>query len=315
MIKKKILLIGGGGFIGTNLVKYVFEELVEEPIDLVIVSRTKKNDQYTQNNIRYENGDYMDIIFLDKLFSREQFTHVFHFASTTVPVSSNQNIIGDIKDNLIATVNLLEIMKQHACNFILYLSSGGAVYGEFKQDSLDEQHPCEPISSYGVVKYTIEQYIKLYHRQNGLNYLILRISNPYGPFHVSEKQGVVNIAIRKAINKQPLVVWGTGEQSKDYIFVEDIIQIIWLLMKSDVKNEIFNIGSGNTITLNSILGSIKSLIPDFKVSYESSRPADVMKFSLDISKLNKQITFDMTSIEDGLTKTLEWEYSQKGINQ
>jgi len=307
----RILLIGGRGFIGTNIVKYVYEKLLPGEVELFVLSRTNYKGQFIQDNINYVTGDYKDLEFMNALFKQKNFTSVFHFASTTIPVSSNQNIIGDIHDNLLATVNLLEVMKNNNCNFILYLSSGGAVYGEFTQDLLDEMHPCEPISSYGVIKFTIEQYIKLYHKQNGLNYLILRVSNPYGPFHTSEKQGVVNIAIRKAINNLPLSVWGTGEQSKDYIYVEDIAHIVWLLTKAEVRNEIINVGSGSAVSLNVILSQIKDFESDFKVVHEKSLPSDVKTFCLDTTKLKNIVSFDLTPLESGLMKTLEWEKKVK----
>lgn len=311
MIKKKILVIGGNGFIGKNLVKYARDYLNDDDVQLLILARTEVLDFYKQENIRYLKGDYRDVNFLDELFKIEKFTDVFHFASTTIPVSSNQNIVGDVNDNLMATVNLLDVMMKNGCSFILYLSSGGAVYGEFKNDKLGEDHSCDPISSYGVIKLTIEQYIRLYFKQSGINYLILRISNPYGPFHTSEKQGVINIAIRKALNNMPLEIWGNGEQAKDYIYVEDIVNIIWLLIRSDVVNEILNVGSGVTLSLNAIVEKIRIDIPHFNVYYKDALSSDVEKFCLNMNKLNRLISFKLTPIDQGLIKTLEWEKAIK----
>ena len=305
-MKDKILLIGGG-FIGSNFLNYFSDNLNDSQYEIVVLSRSIQPIQSKCNYIRYVEGSYLDVELLNKLFEKERFTKVFHFASNIVPASSNQNKIGDLEDNLIASIRLMEVMKTYNCNFIVYLSSGGAVYGEFEHEKLSEEHPCLPISSYGIIKLTIEQYIKLYHKQSGLKYLILRLSNPYGPFHKSNEQGVVNIAIRKALKSELFKVWGNGTQSKDYIYVEDIIEIIFSLLNSGIQNETINVGSGETISLNFILTKIKELIPGFKVEYENSKPTDIMKFCLDTRILNQFVTVELTPFEKGLSKTVEWE--------
>lgn len=307
MCKNKILLIGGNGFIGKNIVKYIRDNKMDNDSSLIVLSKNCKNTQYNNSSIQYVSGSYADIQFLDDLFKREGFTHVFHLASTTVPASSNQNIEADIHDNLLATISLLEIMKQNSCDFLLYLSSGGAVYGEFQDELLKETHYCQPISSYGILKFTIEQYIRLYHRQAGLKYLILRLSNPYGPFHTSEQQGVINIALRKAIKRKSFEVWGNGKQAKDYIYVEDVARIVWKLIDMQIINEIFNVGSGETTELNVILQNIKSFVPGFTPLYKESKISDVSKFCLDISKLNNLFDCNLTPIDVGLIKTFNWE--------
>lgn len=307
MIKDKILLIGGSGFIGSNYLNYFANYYGESRTELIVLSRFKRERAINCKNIRYIEGDYANPDFLNALFKEQCFTKVFHFASTTVPVSSNQQMIVDVQDNLVASINLLDVMKMHSCNFILYLSSGGAVYGEFAHENLNELHPCLPISSYGIIKLTIEQYIKLYHKQNGLNYLILRLSNPYGMFHTSEKQGVINIAVRKALKNETFKVWGNGNQSKDYIYVEDLIEIIFALMDMNVENEIINVGSGISVSLNFIIKKIKEIIPSFKVEYGLYEPSDIREFCLDTSKLNQFIKLELTPFEKALSKTIEWE--------
>lgn len=307
MMKDKILLIGGSGFIGSNYLNYFANYYGESQSELIVLSRFNRKRVINSKNIRYIEGDYANFDFLNTLFNQQRFTKVFHFASTTVPISSNQQMNVDVHDNLIASINLLEVMKQHNCNFILYLSSGGAVYGEFAHENLNEVHPCLPISSYGIIKLTIEQYIKLYHKQHGLKYLILRLSNPYGMFHTSEKQGVINIAVRKALKNETFRVWGNGNQSKDYIYVEDLIEIIFALINMNVENEIINVGSGTSVSLNFVIKKIKEIIPSFKVEYGLYEPSDIRAFCLDISKLNKFIKVELTPFEKALNKTIEWE--------
>lgn len=304
---KKILLVGGNGFIGKNLIKYAIGNILSDGDRISVLTRSTSNETFVHDQVEYFIGDYIDNLLLDKLFSENKFDAVFHLVSTTIPILSNNNIRSEIQDNLLPTINLLETMSKYGCNFIMYLSSGGAVYGEFANDRLQENHPCKPISSYGIVKLASENYIQLFHKQFGIEYLILRISNPYGPFHTSDKQGVINIAIRKALKSEPFVIWGNGEQSKDYIFVEDIAFIVWRLFQNDIKNQILNVGSGTSISLNSITEQIKLLIPEIEILYENANPSDVRMVTLDIEKIKNYVDFEPTPLKTGLMRTLAWE--------
>ncbi|ACU06120.1 NAD-dependent epimerase/dehydratase family protein [Pedobacter heparinus] len=301
---EKILLIGGGGFIGRNLINSF--ELIKKDIEFVVLSRQNHHFSPTKT-VRYVVGDYGNKDEMEVLFRTEKFNKVFHFANTSVPSSSNFNILDDVDNNLMSTLTLLEVMKKNGCNFILYLSSGGAVYGNSNDRILDEAHYCVPISSYGITKLANEQYIALHSRNYGLNYLILRLSNPYGHFHVSEQQGIVNIAIRKALRNDTVTVWGNGAQEKDYIYVQDVISIIYKLLEKGIVNDTFNVGSGTAIALNDILREIRQALPSLDVKYEPSKPTDVSNFCLSISKLKSVIDFDITPFDDGLAKTIEWE--------
>ncbi|WP_423147458.1 NAD-dependent epimerase/dehydratase family protein [Rubrolithibacter danxiaensis] len=310
MMKERILVIGGSGFIGLNLINYV--NSLTDSCEITVLSRSDSRIVIQNSSIKYVKGSYGDLDLLSCLFKRERFTKVFHFACTTIPLSSNLDIKSDINDNLICTINLLEIMRSYSCHSIVYLSSGGAVYGEYDNDKLKEEYPCQPISSYGILKWTVEQYIKLYHKQYGFDYLILRLSNPYGPFHHSNRQGVINIAVRKALKREPFVVWGNGNQSKDYIFVENIIEVLFELVTRRIQNETINIGSGESFSLNFILGKIKELIPTFIVEYQSARPSDIMSLSLNVNKLREMISFKLTPFDQGLQRTIEWERKNYG---
>lgn len=304
---EKILVIGGNGFIGKNLIQYF--KAMKPQIELVILSRGK-NQPTNEKGVNYVCGDYGDKEFLRKLFKNERFDKVFHFANSSVPVVSNLNITGDIQNNLVSTLTLLEVMTEYDCHFIIYLSSGGAVYGELLTDTLKEDQQCKPLSAYGITKWSIEQYIALYNRNCGINYLIFRLSNPYGFHHNSQIQGIINIAVRKALKKERITIWGDGTQQKDYIFVEDVVSIMVKLLEVGVKNEVFNIGSGVTIALNHILEEIGKLVPGMIIHYEHSKSSDVMNFCLSIEKLNKYIDFQLTPFKAGLIKTIEWEKSQ-----
>ena len=278
--KETILLLGGTGFIGRNIIDYVLKNEEYSNYKIVVLSRNFQRETFA--SIAYVTGDYGDKNVLMRLFSKWNFTKVIHCATSTTPLSSGNNILNDINGNLIATIGLLDVMKENGCSNILYLSSGGAVYGEKHLNTISENEVCDPISSYGVVKLTIENYLRLYQKQYGINYLILRVSNPFGKFHVSEKQGIINIAIRRALREEAIEVWGDGSQSKDYIFVDDMVKIIFSLLKEKVVNKTINVGSGEIHELNMILSTIKIYLPSLEVNYVASKVTDVKDFCLDI---------------------------------
>lgn len=304
-VKEIILLLGGTGFIGRNIIDFINKNGDVSNYKIVVLSRDFQNN--TVDNIEYIRGDYANKKMLIGLFSKWNFTKVFHCATSTTPLSSDNNILCDVNGNLIATIGLLEVMKEYGCNYILYLSSGGAVYGEKHLTTISENEICYPVSSYGVVKLTIENYLRLYQKQYGINYLILRVSNPFGKFHTSEKQGVINIAIRRALRLETIEVWGDGTQSKDYIFVDDLIKIIFELLKQGVANKTINVGSGEIHQLNRILRTIKIHLPTLKVDYVASKITDVKDFCLDISLMQSLLNFELTEFEEAIRKTILFE--------
>lgn len=309
--KETVLLLGGTGFIGKNMIDYIFKNEEYSNYKIVVLSRDFQRE--TDASVEYVTGDYADKSVLIRLFSKWNFTKVFHCATSTTPLTSGNNILSDINGNLIATIGLLDVMRDFGCKFILYLSSGGAVYGEKNLEKISENDICEPLSSYGVVKLTIENYLRLYQKQYGINCLILRISNPFGRFHTSEKQGVVNIAIRRALRSEKIEIWGDGMQSKDYIYVDDLIRIIFLLLKHEVVNKTLNVGSGESYQLNCILNTIRIYLPNVEVEYVESKKTDVKDFSLDISLMQSFVNFKFTEFKEAIQQTIFWENSRKSI--
>jgi UDP-glucose 4-epimerase len=305
-IKEPVLLIGGSGFIGSNILDFsnLNDDLLKR-YKFVVLSRGF--EVYLNESAFYVTGDYSDKNILINLFAKWNFKKVIHCASSTTPFSSKNNILSDINGNLIATIGLLDVMKDFNCNTIIYLSSGGAVYGDKYTKNISEVEICEPLSSYGVVKLTIENYLRFYQKQFGINYLILRVSNPFGKFHNSENQGVINIAIRRVLRGQTIEVWGDGNQTKDYIFADDLVKIIFLLLKSNYLNKIINVGSGQKYQLNGILDTIKGYLPKIEVKYVDSNSIDVKDFCLDISLLKSLIEIEFTEFEDAIEKTISWE--------
>jgi UDP-glucose 4-epimerase len=204
----------------------------------------------------------------------------------------------------------MEMMKKHQVSKLLYLSTGGAVYGNVNQEKVPENYPCKPISSYGIIKLAVEHYIELYAKLYQIDYLILRLSNPFGSFHRSTKQGVINIAVRKALKGEVMTVWGDGSQAKDYIYARDIGYAMAQLIQAGVKNETINVGSGESLTLNAIIKRIQNKLPAFQVEYKDAKLTDVQKICLDTAKLAAKITWETTSFDEALEKTIAYEKSR-----
>jgi UDP-glucose 4-epimerase len=199
-------------------------------------------------------------------------------------------------------------MKRLSVKKIIYLSSGGAVYGNVDQSPINEDSPIKPISSYGIVKSTIEHYILLYNRLYNIDYLIIRPSNPYGPRQGHFiAQGVISTFLRKSANLESFSVYGDGSATKDYIYISDFVSLLWQLTEKDAQG-IFNIGSGTGIDLNQIISCINSVTGiKNEVNYSIQKSYDVNNFILDISRLKKVIgEINFTSLEEGIKNTWNW---------
>jgi UDP-glucose 4-epimerase len=302
---EKNLVVGGSGFLGLNWLEYLQQQGSEN--EVVVFAHEKPEGVPFPSFVTFVTGDYSDAQALEDLFTAHRFDRVFHFASSIIPAISSENIRQDIESNLLPTIGLMEMMKKHQVSKLLYLSTGGAVYGNVNQEKVKEDYPCKPISSYGIIKLAVEHYIELYAKLYQIDYLILRLSNPFGEFHRSPKQGVINIAIRKALKGEVMTVWGDGSQAKDYIYAADIGKAIDGLIRAGVKNETINVGSGESLTLNEIIKRIQSKIPAFQVEYKDAKLTDVQHICLDTTKLSAKMNWEITSFETALEKTITYE--------
>ena len=256
-------------------------------------------------------GDFSDSMMLERLFVENEIDLVIHSLSTTIP-SLSFNARYDVESNLVPTIELLNCMERHHVKDIVYISSGGAIYGDSSDKKHKENEDVFPISSYGVVKLAIEKYLMQYAELFGFRPLILRLSNPYGPFHYSKQQGVCNVALDAALSGEPFVVWGNGDAKKDYIYVTDFVAILFLLLKKGVCKEVVNVGSGKTASVNKILGWIRVLHPSFSWTYGDASKYDVSQFELDTEKLYNLIgDYQFVDIDEGLKRAFEWQRALK----
>jgi len=298
----KFLLIGGNGFIGSHL------------IDVLL----RNNHNVRVFDIAYEryrepikNVDYR-IASLDDLPSLYEamlgIDIVVHLVSASVPSTSNLDAISDVNKNLISTLNILDGLIKLGIKRLVYFSSGGAVYGNTTVKTINEEHHFNPISSYGIIKATIEHYLSLYKVIYGLNTLILRPSNPYGPRQGHFiAQGVISTFLKKVQKGEPLSVFGDGHSSKDYIYIEDLVELCYNLCLT-CEEGAYNLGSGNGTNLLSIIDIINKVTnKKNEVNFSEYKSYDVSNFVLDISKLKNKIgDFSLTELDKGIAKTWDW---------
>lgn len=305
-----IVVIGGNGFIGSHLVDKLLAMGHQVRVFDAMYERFRKpleKVDYRISSLENTPDLYEALLGIDV---------IFHLASTSVPSTSNIDPVADIQSNLIPTLNVLNMAVKLGIKRIVFFSSGGAVYGNPLTEKVNEEHPLNPISSYGIVKATIEKYLFLYQRIYDIKPLILRPSNPYGPRQGHYMaQGVISTFLRKLLINEPLTILGDGEATKDYIFVDDLIDICCRLSFSETTG-VYNVGTGRGTTVNDIVERIKRITAsDINVIKSEKQIYDVSTFVLDISKTTNLVgNFAYTELDEGIAKTWSWLNADKRDN-
>ncbi len=297
-----ILLIGGGGFIGTHIV----EQLDCKQHKITVFNRSKNRFAEELKDIKYIYGDFSDTDAIRKAL--EGIDIVYHLLSTTVPSTADNDPLHDAQSNLIGTIKLLDTLQGSSVKRIIYSSSGGTVYGNPKYIPIDEKHPLSPIGSYGIIKVAIESYIQLYAKKLNLSYLIIRPSNPYGPYQNFEGvQGVISTFLYKEIQEESLTVWGDGKAIRDYIYISDIADFFIKAGLTDIEG-VFNLGSGEGHSVNDIITNIGQITGlKTNVEYIEADTFNVNEVVLDISKAWNTFAWKpKISLKEGMFMHYEW---------
>ncbi len=297
-----ILLIGGNGFIGSHLVDHLLMQ--GHRIRVFDITYERYREPIPTVDYRISTLENIPDLY-EALLGIEI---IFYLASSSVPSTSNVDTVTDINKNLIPLLNVLNLSIKLGIKRIIYFSSGGAVYGDTLNTPITEEQRLNPISSYGIVKVTVEMYLFLYQKLYDLKPLILRPSNPYGPRQGHfMAQGVISTFLRKVKNKENITVFGDGNSIKDYIFITDLID---MCSELSFSNEIgaFNIGSGQGLTINEIITLITNLTGEnVNIVHMEKQKYDVEHFVLDTCKIKNVIgNHPITSIKKGIVETWNW---------
>lgn len=296
---KKILVLGGTGFLGTNLCTY----LLNYDYDVVSYSRKLHSPVCQFPEISYVQGDFLQEVNFARLIDGVDI--IFHLISTTQP--ANQNMSKEFKSNVIPTVNLLDACIGRRIK-IIFFSSGGTVYGIPRYTPIDESHRTNPISPYGIHKLTLEKCLEYYGYMYGIDYMILRISNPYGAYQdPNGKQGAIAVFLSKAIMNRTIEIWGDGSVVRDYIYVDDVMKACISLLNYHGGKRIFNISSGTGYSINKVLGFIEQKINHpLSVQYIRGRKQDVPVNVLDNRLLEKECNWRCdVNLEMGIDKMMQ----------
>jgi UDP-glucose 4-epimerase len=234
---------------------------------------------------------------------------VFHFIGTTLPQSSTENPAYDIETNVLASVRMLDGCVKHGVKRIMFSSSGGTVYGIPERTPIPEDHPNNPICSYGITKLAVEKYIALYHRLHGLEYRIVRFANPYGPRQKTlSSQGAVAVFLGNVLANRPITIWGDGTVRRDYIYIGDAVDACVRVSMGEFPSGIYNVGSGRAVQLNELVETIRNVTgKTVDIKHTQGRKIDVPVNVLDISRISAALGWrPETSLADGIRKTWQW---------
>lgn len=285
--QQRVLVMGGMGFIGSHLSRLLLHEGYSVRIfDKLYCSRSLIAD--IERKIEIEEGDADRPE--DILRALSDIDIAVDFIHTTVPGASMKDPTYDVQSNVVSHTAWLSQLNKTKLSRIIYVSSGGTVYGIPRENPLGEDHPTEPICSYGITKLAVEKYIAMYSDIYGIDYRICRPANVYGEGqHLHVGQGVIGVFLEQCLKKQSIEIWGDGTVSRDYNYVADMVRGVVALIQHNGEGRIFNISSGRGYSLNNIITIIRDdLKIPVQVNYMPSRGFDVPVNILDSSRLMRE---------------------------
>ena len=306
MSKKKIAVFGGGGFIGST----ICDRLLEDGHYIRVFERPRINPYRTfskDERIEWVAGDFSCAHDIESFI--EGVDVVMHLVSSTLPRGSNEDVVFDVQSNLISSLHLLNAMVAQKIKKIIFISSGGTVYGNPIYIPLDEEHPTNPTVSYGITKLAIEKYLLLFQGLHGIKASILRVANPYGERQrIETAQGAVGVFLSNALRHQPIEIWGDGSVIRDYVYVGDVADAFSKAVNYEGTKSVFNIGSGSGKSLNEIINAMREILGlEFEVIYQPARAFDVPVSILNSSLALKELGWStQVNFNDGIKQTASW---------
>jgi UDP-glucose 4-epimerase len=300
----KFLVTGGAGFIGSHLV----DRLINDGHHVAVVDdlSTGSRDNLNPNAAFYE----IDVRSkdLDAVFDKEKPDHVNHHAAQMDVRRSVREPMFDADVNVLGSINLIENCLRNDVKKIVYISTGGAVYGEPDYFPVDEAHPIRPLCQYGISKHTVEHYLYFYGHTYGMRYTVLRYPNVYGPRQNPFGEAGVNaIFIGKMLRGETPTIFGDGEQLRDYVYVSDVVEAnIASLERGD--GQVYNIGSGIGTSVNQIYEKLKQIMDvSAPPVYSEARTGEIQRTYLESSKAKRELGWSaQIGFDEGLRKTVDW---------
>ena len=302
----KCLVLGGGGFIG----KHLCEGLLAKGYQVRVLDRPHldlDDARSLTSKVEWLEGDFTNEV--DVAAALAGCRWVFHLVSTTLPKNSNENPLYDLESNVASTLRLLDLTRHgDAVRKIIFVSSGGTVYGVPRQTPIPENHPTEPVCAYGIGKLAVEKYLELYRILHGLDYAVLRLANPYGEYQRTHgAQGAIPIFMHQALNHETIEIWGDGSVIRDYIYIGDAVAALIRVMSHDGPQRVFNIGSGIGTSLNELVRILQDVTGQtIACRYVAGRNFDVPASVLDISRARTVLGwYPRVALREGIQRVFE----------
>ncbi|NOZ82669.1 MAG: NAD-dependent epimerase/dehydratase family protein [Euryarchaeota archaeon] len=295
------LVTGGAGFIGSHVVDALLEEGYRVRV-IDDLSTGREENLASDGRLEFHRKSILDENLGELLRDVEE---VYHLAAQINVRYSVENPAYDLKVNALGTLRLLE--QAEDLERFLYASSGGAVYGEPQKLPVSEEHPTDPISPYGASKLAGEKYVQLYRYNYGIKYAILRYANVYGERQDARGEaGVIAIFLERLLAGKPLVIYGTGEQTRDYVYVGDVVRAT--LLGRRCSSGVFNIGTGIETSVNTLVDIITEVTGrEPEVEHAEPRKGEVFRIYLDITRARDQLGFSPeVDLHEGIARVWSW---------
>lgn len=300
---KKCLVTGGAGFIGSHIV----ECLIDEGYNVVVVDDLSAGKRENiPKDVKFYEKDIVDG--LDSVFEIEKPSYVIHAAAQTMLRKSLEYPMEDARINVLGTISVLEACKKHGVKKLIYTSTGGARVGEPEYLPVDELHPLNPKSPYGISKHTAEHYVWMYSQLYGTDYLIFCFGNVYGPRDDPESKRVIPLFIDKMIKGKAPEIFGDGNQTRDFIYVVDLAKFIVGSLDKNPEHKLFHLANGEKVTIMKIFNILKDLSGfSGKAKHVGSVEGEVRNIVLNTSLARTELDWSpQHNLEDGLKETFNW---------
>ena len=302
----KILVTGGAGFIGSHLT----DALVKKNHKVFVIDNLSTGFQKNVNpKAKFHKTDLTDHKKIEMILKKEKPEVIFHLAAQIDVRKSVADPVFDANSNILASINLIKLASHYKVKKFIFSSTGGAIYGDTKNRPTGEKESEWPLSPYGIAKLTIDKFLYYYREIHGLNFVSLRYGNVYGPRQNPHGEaGVVAIFLNKMLKGTQPVINGNGRQTRDYVFVEDVVSANLLALKHFKKSGIYNVGAGKETDVNQLFREINLHFgKKFKEVHGPAKIGEQKTSCLSYAKIKKEFGWSpKTNFPDGIKKTFEW---------
>lgn len=308
----RILVTGGAGFIASN----VADAFIAQGHEVAIVDNLETGFRENVNpTARFYKNDIRDAAAMDRIFDEFKPDVVNHHAAQMDVRRSTRDPVYDAQCNILGSLNLILAAQRTGVKRFMYVSTGGAVYGDVPEKDLpvSEDYPVNPICQYGISKHTVEHYLFLYQRLYGLPYIVMRYPNVFGPRQTPHGEaGVVSIFTGLLLADKPCTIFGDGSKTRDYVFIADVVRANLLALTSSY-NGILNIGSGKGTSDQQVYDAVAAAVGSpLKPNYTAVRPGEVMHICINGATAKQVLGWEpQVPVADGIARTVVYIRQQK----